>query len=104
MAKSTPTLTTSDIQATAGQTITLTATITDNNKVINTGKIVFKINGKTVKDASGKVIYAKVSNNQVNFTYTLPSDMKTKNYNLTATFISSDYDRLEDTKTLTVTA
>ena len=100
--KAKPTLTTSDITANAGETITLTATINDNNKVINNGKIVFKINGKTVKDASGKVIYAKVVNNQVSVEYTLPADMKAKNYNITATFISSDYDRLEDTKVLTV--
>nr|WP_257791426.1 right-handed parallel beta-helix repeat-containing protein [Methanosphaera sp. BMS] len=99
-----PTITTEDITTSAGETITLTATLTDGNNVINNGKVVFKINGKTVKDSNGKVIYAKVSNNQVNFTYTLPSDMKAKQYNLTATFISSDYDRLEDTKTLTVTA
>ncbi|MBR3214124.1 MAG: Ig-like domain repeat protein, partial [Methanosphaera sp.] len=99
-----PTLTTSDIQATAGETITLTATITDNDKIISTGKIVFKINGKTVKDENGKVIYAKVVNNQVSVEYTLPADMKAKNYNITATFISSDYERIEDTKTLTITA
>ena len=99
-----PTLTTNDITATAGETITLTATITDNNKVINNGKIVFKINGKTVKDANGKVIYAKVVNNQVSVEYTLPADMKAKDYNITATFISSDYERIEDTKTLTITA
>ena len=30
--------------------------------------------------------------------------MKAKEYNLTATFISSDYERIEDTKTLTITA
>ena len=102
--KATPTLTTSNITAAAGETITLTATITDNDKVINNGKIVFKINGKTVKDANGKVIYAKVVNNQVSVEYTLPADMKAKDYNITATFISSDYERIEDTKTLTVTA
>lgn len=98
-----PTITTENITASAGDTITLTATI-NTGTTLNTGKVVFKINGKTVKDANGKVIYAKVSNNQVNFTYTLSSDMKAKEYNLTVTFISSDYDRLEDTKTLTVTA
>jgi hypothetical protein len=99
---STPTITTTDITASAGETITLTATITNGDNIINNGKVVFKINGKTVKDTNGKVIYAKVSNNQVNFTYTLPEDMKVKDYNLTAVFISSDYDRLEDTKVLTV--
>ena len=94
------TLTTSDVEATAGTKITLTATLNDDT--INTGKIVFKINGKTVKDENGKVIYTKVVNGSVNVQYTLPADMKAKEYNLTAVFISSDYERLEDTKTLTI--
>jgi parallel beta-helix repeat protein len=102
--KATPTLTTNDITATAGETITLTATITDNDKTINTGKVVFKINGKTVKDENGKVIYAKVVNNQANFTYTLPENMKAKDYNITAVFTATNYDKLEDVKTLTITA
>ena len=67
------------------------------------GKVVFKINGKTVKDENGKVIYAKVVDNQVIINYTLPSDMKAKEYNITATFISNYYERLEDTKVLNVT-
>lgn len=100
--KTTPTLTTEDITSTVGSTVTLNATITDGDKVINSGKIVFKINGKTLKDSNGKVIYIKVVNNAVSFKYTLPDDMKAKDYNLTAVFISSDYDRLEDIKTLTI--
>jgi len=102
--KAAPTFTTESITATAGTTIQLKATITDGDKVINSGKVVFKINGKTVKDTNGKVIYAKVVNNQVIVNYTLPADMKVKDYNITATFISSDYERLEDTKVLSVTA
>ena len=100
--KATPTLTTESVTATAGSTIQLKANITDGDKVINTGKVVFKINGKSVKDERGKVIYAKVINNQVILNYTLPSDMKSKDYNITAVFICPDYDRLEDTKILTV--
>ena len=99
----TPTFTTNNVTATVGETINLTATITDGDKVINTGKVVFKINGKTVKDSNGKVIYAKVSNNQVSVEYTIPEDMKAKEYNITAILTSSDY-KLEDTKTLTVTS
>ena len=71
---------------------------------INIGKVTFKVNGKTVKDANGKVIYAKVVNGQVSVEYTIPDNMKAKDYNITATFISPDYERIEDTKTLTVTA
>ncbi|MDO5825592.1 MAG: Ig-like domain-containing protein [Methanosphaera sp.] len=100
--KTIPTLTTESITAKVGETITLTATITGGDKSINTGKIVFKINGKSIKDSNGKVIYTKVVNNTVNVEYTLPADMKSKNYNITAVFISSDYDRMEDGKILTV--
>ncbi|RAP51854.1 MAG: hypothetical protein BZ137_09570 [Methanosphaera sp. rholeuAM130] len=64
--------------------------------------MVFKINGKSIKDANGKVIYAKVVNNQASVEYAIPADMKAKDYQLTAVFISTDYERLEDTKTLTV--
>jgi sensor domain CHASE-containing protein len=102
VAKAEPTLTVANVTASAGQTINLTATITDGDKQINTGKIVFKINGKTVKDENGKVVYAKVVNGQVSVEYTLPADMKSKDYNITATFISSDYDKLENTAVLTV--
>ncbi len=97
------TITTSDTTATTGQTVTLTATI-NSEKTINTGKVVFKINGKSIKDANGKVIYAQVINNQVSVEYTIPENMKQKDYTLTAVFIASEYDRLEDTKTLTITA
>ena len=43
--KAAPTITTESVTATAGSTIQLKATITDGDKVINTGKVVFKING-----------------------------------------------------------
>ncbi|RAP53738.1 MAG: hypothetical protein BZ137_05855 [Methanosphaera sp. rholeuAM130] len=97
-----PSITTSDVQATVGQSVTLTATVTATTPV-NNGKVVFKINGKTVKDANGKVIYTKVTDGTVNVEYALPNDMKAQEYTLTAVFISNDYGRLEDVKILTVT-
>ena len=102
--KPTPIFTTSDVTATAGESINLTASIADGDKQINVGKVVFKINGKTVKDSNGKVIYVNVSNNQANIEYKLMDNMKAKDYNITAVFLSPDYDKLEDTKTLTITA
>ena len=98
-----PTFTTESVTAKAGDKITLKATITDNGKVINTGKVVFKINGKTVKDENGKVVYAKVVNNTVNVEYTIPDSFNVKDYNITAVFIAPGYDSLENTKTLTIT-
>ena len=97
----TPTITTEDITATAGSTITLKATI-NTDVTINNGKVVFKINGKTVKDSNGKVIYAKVNNNTVSVEYTLPENYKSGEYNITAIFTSVNYPKLEDVKTLHV--
>ena len=99
-----PEFTTESITAQKGDTITLTATITDGDKIINSGKVVFKVNGKTVKDTNGKVIYKKIQDNTVSVEYTIPESFKAKEYNITAVLISSDYDSMEDTKTLTVTA
>ena len=98
----TPTIRCEDITANKSTQITLNAWINDGSNVVNAGKVVFKINGKTVKDENGKVIYAKVVNGHASVTYTIPDNMKSKNYTITAVFISSEYERIEDSKTLTV--
>ena len=66
--------------------------------------MVFKANGKTVKDTNGKVVYAKVINGMVSVEYILPENMNAGNYNITVIFTALGYDRLTDTKTLTVSA
>ncbi|MBR3213823.1 MAG: hypothetical protein IKF79_04815 [Methanosphaera sp.] len=96
------TFTTEDINTTTNSIVLLKVTITDGNKLINIGKVVFKVNDKTVKDADGKVIYAKVINNTVSVEYTLPESYKVGGYNLSAVFIASGYDKLVDTKTLII--
>ena len=94
------TLETSDITATIGSNITLKATLSDNT--INTGKMLFKINGKTVKDANGKVIYAKVVNGTASVDYLLDG-YKTGTYTITCIYTSSVYDRMQQNATLTIT-
>ena len=94
------TLTTEDVTAQTGSTVTLTATLSDNTT--NTGKVVFKINGKTVKDANGKVVYAKVVNGQVTVNYTIPENMKTGNYTITAVYTSPNSEKVTSEATLTV--
>ena len=95
--------TTENITAKAGQTINLTATITGGENQINTGKVVFKINGKTVKDANGKVIYAKVVNGIATVEYTLPESMKAQDYNITAVLMVPNQEKIEAKAVLTVT-
>lgn len=71
---------------------------------VNVGKGVFKVNGKTVKDANGKVIYAKVVNGTVSVEYTLSKNIKAGSYNITVSFTTPGCDKLVDTITLTVSA
>ena len=97
-----PKITTENIESTAGSKITLKAKITDGSNIINTGKVVFKINGKTLKDENGKVIYVKVVNNEVSLEYTIPENLKAGTYTLTAVFLSNDYEKLEDNKELVI--
>jgi len=99
-----PTLTitpiTDDVQT--GSTITLKTKIAAGDKAITTGKIVFKINGKTVKDANGKVIYAKVdANGEVSVDYNL-GNLKAGTYTIEATFIAPSYDKITSNTTMTV--
>ncbi|MDO5824908.1 MAG: hypothetical protein Q4Q22_00835, partial [Methanosphaera sp.] len=89
-------------EAQIGSTVTFTATINDNN-IVNNGKVVFKINGKSLKDANGKVIYAKIINNVASIEYVIPESMKAKEYTLTAVLLCDEYDRLEATKNITIT-
>lgn len=89
-------------------TITLSVKITDITnhtnmtiRSVNTGKVVFKINGKTLKNKTEEVIYANVINNTASITYTLPY-MSAKTYNLTAVFSDSLYKRQEVNSKITI--
>ena len=102
--KPTPTLSitpiTSDVQS--GSTIKIEAKVATGDVPITTGKIVFKLNGKTLKDANGKVIYAQVDvNGTVSFDYNI-GNLNVNTYNLTATFISTGYDKLTANTTINV--
>ncbi len=90
--------------AKAGQTVTLTAHITDSNgKAITTGKLIFKLNGKTLKDENGNTIYGYVDENgDASITYTLPDNYSAKDYVLTAVFQGSGFERAEANSTLTI--
>ncbi|AWX32591.1 DUF3344 domain-containing protein [Methanosphaera sp. BMS] len=62
---------------TIGTTTNISASIYDGENIltgINKGKVVFKVNGKTLKDENGKVIYAKVVNGTATITgYEIPA-------------------------------
>ncbi|WP_323737576.1 hypothetical protein PXD04_11060 (plasmid) [Methanosphaera sp. ISO3-F5] len=94
--KATITLDKKSITAKAGQTITLRAKVLDSNgDRVNNDKVVFKINGKTLKDAKGKALYAKVIDGEAVLDYTIPSDYSAKTYTITAVFGGNYYQRTE---------
>ena len=102
--EATPTLTITPFNepVTTGSTVTLKAKVALGDTPITPGKIVFKINGKTVKDANGKVIYAKVdANGEVSVDYNI-GDLKANTYTVEAVFTASGYDKLTSNTTMTV--
>ncbi|WP_455646137.1 beta strand repeat-containing protein [Methanosphaera sp.] len=90
------------VTAKAGETVTLTVKVTDDVTVTG-GKVVFKLNGKTLRDDNGNVLYGTVSNGVATVTYTLPAKMSAKAYTLTAVFSSGIYNRVDANSTLTIT-
>ena len=89
-------------EATAGTTITLKATVTDDDIAVNSGRVAFKLNGKTLKNADGKALYAEVKDGVATIQYTIPEKTKAKTYNLTAVFTDTAYDRKEASAELVV--
>lgn len=78
-------ITVSNITAETGSQSTLSAILTTSDgKYVKTGKVAFKINGKTIG-------YATVSNGGAKYTYTIPSDWKTKSYTIQVLYGTNDY-------------
>ena len=87
----------------AGETVTFRAIVTEGDTLVKSGRVVFKLNGITLKDENGKAVYAKVVNGIAVLNYTLPSTFSAKIYNVTAAFSTDGYNRAENTSQLTVT-
>ena len=70
-----------------GDTITLNANVTDTNgNPLNGGKLVFKLNGITLKDTNDQPIYARVTNGKASINYTIPYTYNAKTYKISATY------------------
>ena len=84
--------------------VKLVATVKNqNNKKLNTGKVIFKINGITIKDKNGKVITAKVSKGQATLTFTPNKNYYNKVSNITAVYSENNkYQRSENNAKLTL--
>ena len=91
-----PEITVADATTTSGNEVTITVT----TKNLDTGKVVLKVNGKTVKATDGK-LYAKVTGDTLTFTYTPPKTMKADDYVIKAVYTGGTT-KLEAEGTLTV--
>jgi hypothetical protein len=89
-------------EATAGQTITLKAKVTYEDALVTTGRVVFKLNGKTLKDENGKALYVNVENGIATTTYTIPAKTKAKTYTISAVFTDNNYLRSEKEENILV--
>ncbi len=86
------------VTAKSGETVTFRAKVVDaTGDKINKGKVVFKLNGKTLKDENGETLYAQVKDGQATLDYTIPSIYSAKAYTLTAVFGGGNYQRAETT-------
>ncbi len=87
----------------SGDTITLTAVVSNDGRVVNGGIVIFKLNGVTLKNADGGNLNATVVNGVASVDYTIPVDYSAKDYVLTAVYSAKNYERLEDNTTITLT-
>ena len=85
-----------DVTANAGEDVTITLT----TKNLDAGKVVLKVNGKTVKASDGK-LYAKTSGETTTFTYIVPKTLKAGDYTIKAVYTSGTT-KLEAESKLTV--
>ena len=60
----------------------------------------FKLNGITLRDKNGDVLYAKVVDGEAVIDYTIPANFSAKKYTLTAVYAGGSYKRCETNATL----
>ena len=87
----------------SGNKVLLTANVTDiNSNPVNTGRVIFKLNGCTLKDEKGNTLIANVVNGTATVEYLIPAHYTAKDYTLTAVASSTTYNRTETNSTLTI--
>lgn len=80
-------ITVKSVTAKNGDKVTLEATVKDvNGKAIKEGKVLFKVNKKTITDSKGKSKFVSVKNGKATLTYTPPAGLYNKKSVLSATY------------------
>ncbi len=74
----------------SGDTIALTTQVAVNGSIAKDGYVIFKVNGKTVRDENGNPIMVQVDENgMASLNYTIP-DTYSNEYNITAVYSGSE--------------
>ncbi len=82
--------------------INTTVVDTDGNK-LNEGFVIFKINGKTLKDEQAKTVTVNVTNGVANLEYILPLSIGGGKYDVVAYYKNPYYNDANNTSKLTIT-
>ena len=98
----TMTMTTNTTTAKPGQTIKITVKITEKDTNVNEGRVLFKVNGKTMRDNEGYIIYHEVKDGLVTITYTIPENARAQDYTFTCVYGNKLYNRNDVNSTITV--
>ena len=98
----TMTMTTNTTTVKPGQTIKITVKITEKDNNVNEGRVLFKVNGKTMRDNEGYIIYHEVKDGLVTITYTIPENARAQDYTFTCVYGNKLYERCDVNSTITV--
>ena len=94
-------ITTEVLNITQGQTIKLTAKVTDNDELL-TGQLAFKLNGCSLENEEGKLICVDVVDGIATLEYTFSDNIDSDTYTLSAVFENPYYNRSTDEKILVI--
>ena len=98
----TMTMTTNTTTTKPGQTIKITVKITEKDTNVNEGQVLFKVNGKTMRDNKGYIVYHEVKDGLVTITYTIPENARAQDYTFTCVYGHKLYNRNDINSTITV--
>ena len=89
-------ITTSDNITKMGNNITFTANLKIDDRKINTGYVIFKLNGITVKDKNNQTVKAYLKDGTASINFTMPDGWSAKAVKLTSVYSKSNYGRIEN--------
>ena len=89
-------ITTSQNTTKMGNNITFTAKLNIYSNPVDTGFVIFKINGITIRNSQNQTVRAYLNDGLASYTYTIPDGWSAKSVKLTAVYSKDDYGRIEN--------